>query len=190
MPLWRQKHFKRGHPAPVENQTEFLILTKELKNYIVLQMSPVRLSSKKETSFLISASKSLERKLRPILSEVIPKKESLMKELTAPIHINTTQVTIFLSTSLWSPVRIALIAKPMKFGKKKSVILPKNIKGNPANKIIHYSPKNINNNAHCYYSATLSFGFFGGAFFFVSTVFCFSDFFWGVSFSFLDDSGT
>jgi hypothetical protein len=61
-------------------------------------MSPVRLSSKKETSFLINASKSLERKLRPILSDVIPKKESLMKELTAPIHMNTTQVTIFFIT--------------------------------------------------------------------------------------------
>ncbi len=78
----------------------------------------------------------------------------------------------------------------MKFGKKKSVILPRNIKGNPANKIIHYSHKNINNNAHYYCSATLSLGFFGGTFFFASTVFGFSDLVMGVSFNFLDDSGT
>jgi len=74
-------------------------------------------------------------------------------------------------------VRIALIAKPMKFGKKKSVMLPKNINGNPASKTIHYSPKNISNNAHYYCSATLSLGFLGGAFFFASTVFGFSVFF-------------
>ena len=147
-----------------------------LKN-VSLQISPVRLSSKNETSFLIKASKSLERRLRPILSEVIPKNPSLIKELTAPIHMNTTHVMIFFITSLWSPDFIALIAIPIKLGKKKSVILPKNMNGKPKSSIYHCSPKNIKRSFYCCNSAILSFGFFGGTFFLFSTAFDFSGYF-------------
>ena len=100
------------------------------------------------------ASKSLARRLRPIRSEVMPKSESLIRELTAPMHIKTIQVRILLITSSYEPVFIAFIALPIKFGKKKSVILPRNIKGKPIIKINHYSAKKLSSNL--FYCATAS----------------------------------
>jgi hypothetical protein len=91
------------------------------------------------------ASKSLARRLRPILSDVIPKKESLIKELTAPMHMNTIHCKMLLITSYWEPDFIALMALPMKFGKKKSVILPRNIKGKPIPITHHCSAKKPSN---------------------------------------------
>jgi hypothetical protein len=55
--------------------------------------------------------------------------------------MKTTQVRMLLITSSYEPVLIAFIALPIKFGKKKSVILPKNMKGKPTSKMHHYSAK-------------------------------------------------
>jgi len=65
------------------------------------------------------------------------------------MHMKTIQVRIFLITSSYDPVFIALIALPIKFGKKKSVMLPRNIKGKPISKMHHYSAKKLSKSLFC-----------------------------------------
>ena len=110
----------------------------------------------------MSASNSFALRLSPIRSEVMPKRVSLISELTAPIAINTTQVKMFLITSSYEPDFIAFIAFPMKLGKKKSVMLPRNMNGNPKSKINHCSAKKPRSSLFCWRIATLSFSFCRG----------------------------
>jgi len=92
----------------------------------------------------------------------MPKSVSLIRELTAPIAINTIQVKMFLITSSCEPDFIAFIAFPMKLGKKKSVMLPRNMNGNPKSNINHCSAKKPRSSLFCWRIATLSFSFWGG----------------------------